>query len=118
MNMVKESNLDGSNELTITKQSIKNGDPNYWWLNMEIKGIRVGKARIKCIQNRIIIKSILIYPEFQKLGFASKIIEYFKETASEIIADRVRSSAKKFWKHMGFSDTGEGKYKWFSQGSS
>ncbi|MBW1967495.1 MAG: hypothetical protein JRG77_09910, partial [Deltaproteobacteria bacterium] len=36
----------------------------------------------------------------------------FKETAREIIADRVRGTARGFWEKMGFSDMGNGNYRW------
>ena len=100
--------------LTIMKQNIKDGDSRYCWVNIELGGTRVGKARIKRVYSRVIIKNIAIFPEFQRRGFARKIIDLFKDTAREIIADRVRSSARGFWERMDFSDTGDGNYRWLS----
>jgi len=100
--------------LTIKSQNIKEGDSTYSWVNVELGGTRVGKARIKRIYRRVIIKNITIFPEFQRRGLARKIIDLFKDTAREIIADRVRSSARGFWERMGFSDTGDGNYRWVS----
>jgi len=100
--------------LTIKSQNIKEGDSSYCWVNIEIGDTRVGKARIKRVYSRVIIKNITIYPEFQRRGLARKIIDLFKDTAREIIADRVRSSARGFWERMGFSDTGDGNYRWVS----
>ena len=103
-----------ADNLTITSQNLKEGDSRYCWVNIELGATRVGKARIKRVYSRVIIKSITIFPEFQRRGLARKIIELFKDTAREIIADRVRSSARGFWECMGFSDTGDGNYRWVS----
>lgn len=103
-----------ADNLTIKSQNIKEGDSNYCWVNIELGGTRVGKARIKRVYSRVIIKNITIFPEFQGRGLARKIVDLFKDTAREIIADRVRSSARGFWERMGFSDTGDGNYRWVS----
>ena len=100
--------------LTINMKNIKKDDSNYCWVNIELGGTRVGKARIKRIYSRVIIKNITIFPEFQGRGLARKIVDLFKATAREIIADRVRSTARGFWEHMGFSDSGDGNYRWVS----
>jgi GNAT superfamily N-acetyltransferase len=100
--------------LTIKTENIKEDDSSYCWVNIELGGTRVGKARIKRIYSRVTIKNITIFPEFQGRGFARKIVDLFKDTAREIIADRARSSAKGFWERMGFSDTGDGNYRWVS----
>ena len=100
--------------LTVRTESIKDGDPNYCWVNIELGGTRVGKARIMKIYSRIIIKTITIFPEFQKRGYARRVVELFKETAREIVADRVRDTARGFWEHVGFSDMEDGTYKWVS----
>jgi len=34
------------------------------------------------------------------------------EMAREIIADKVRGTARGFWEKMGFSDMGNGNYRW------
>ncbi|MBW1677095.1 MAG: GNAT family N-acetyltransferase [Deltaproteobacteria bacterium] len=100
--------------LTVKTESIKEGDSSYCWVNIELGGTRVGKARIKRIYSRVIIKNITVFPEFQRRGLARKIIDLFKDTAREIIADRVRDTARGFWERMGFSDTGDGNYRWVS----
>ena len=103
-----------ADNMTIKSQNVKEGDSRYCWLNIEIGGTRVGKARIEKIYSRVVIKNITIFPEYQGCGLATKVIDLFKDTAREIIADRVRSSARGFWDHMGFSDTGDGNYRWLS----
>jgi len=100
--------------LTVKTENIKKDDSSYCWVNIEIGDARAGKVRMKRIYGRVIIKNITIFPEFQGRGLARKIVDLFKDTAREIIADRVRSSARGFWEHMGFSDTGDGNYRWVS----
>ena len=101
-------------DLIIRTQNIKEGDSNYCWVNIELGGTRVGKARIKRIYSRVIVKTINIFPEFQGRGLGRRTIEVFKETAREIIADRVRHTARGFWECMGFSGTADGNYRWVS----
>jgi GNAT superfamily N-acetyltransferase len=103
-----------ADNLTIKSQNIREGDSRYCWVNIELGGTRVGKARIKRIYSRVIIKNINIFPEFQRRGLARRIIDLFKDSAREIIADRVRNSARGFWERMGFSDAGGGNYRWVS----
>lgn len=100
--------------LTIKTENIKEGDSSYCWVNIELGDTRAGKARIKRNYSRLMIKNITIFPEFQKRGLARQTVDLFKETAREIIADRVRDTARGFWEHMGFSDTGNGNYRWLS----
>jgi len=101
-----------ADNLTIKTENIKEGDSGYCWVNIELGDSRVGKARIKKVYSRIIIKNITIFPEFEGRGFAMQTVDLFKETAREIIADRVRDTARGFWEKMGFSDTGDGNYRW------
>ena len=100
-------------KLIIREQTINQGDPGYCWLNIELGGIRVGKAGVERTHSRVIIKSINIFPEFERHGFARQTVMLFTQTGKEIIADRVRNTARGFWEHMGFSDTGDGNYRWF-----
>ena len=100
--------------LTIKTESVNKEDSRYYWVNIEIGDTRVGKARIKKIYGKIIIKNINIFPEFEGRDFATQVMNLFKKTAREIIADRVRSTARGFWEKMGFTDTGDGNYVWSS----
>ena len=101
--------------LTIKTENVREGDSRYYWLNIELRGTRVGKARIRKIYSRIIIKNINIFPEFERRGFATQTVELLKETAREIVADRVRDTARGFWKKMGFEDKGDGNYRWVAE---
>ena len=102
-------------KLTIKTEDIKEGDSRYCWVNIESGVTRVGKARIKRIYRKIIIKNINIFPEFERHGFAAQTVDLFKETAIEIIADRVRGTARGFWEKMGFKDRGDGNYRWVAE---
>ncbi len=99
-------------KLNIRMENIKQGDSSYCWVNIELGSARVGKVRIKKVYRRLIIKNINIFSEFERCGYARQIVELFKETAKEIIADRVRGTAKGFWEKMGFFDVGDGNYRW------
>lgn len=99
-------------KLSIRMENIKEGDSSYCWVNIELGSARVGKVRIKKVYRRLIIKSINIFPEFERRGYAKQTVDLFKETAREIIADRVRGTAKGFWEKMGFSETRDGSYRW------
>ena len=99
-------------KLNIRMENIKQGDSSYCWVNIELGSARVGKVRIKKIYSRLIIKNINIFSEFENRGYARQTVDLFKETAREIIADRVRDTAKGFWEKMGFFDAGDGNYRW------
>lgn len=70
----------------------------------------IGKIRGLINGTTFIIYSINIFPEFERHGYAKKIVEKFKESFDVIIADRVRYTAIGFWVKMGFSDSGDGTY--------
>jgi len=99
-------------KLGIKIENIKEGDSSYCWVNIELGSARVGKVRIKRVYRRLIIKNINIFQEFERQDYARQTVDLFKETAIEIIADRVRDTAKGFWEKMEFSDMGNGNYRW------
>ncbi len=103
-----------ADKLIIKAEKIKNGDQSYSYLNIEFGDSRVGKVRIKKIYRKIIINNINIFPEYERRGFATQVLNFFKENAREIIADRVRGKAIDFWEKMDFTDMGNGNYKWVS----
>ena len=103
-----------ADNLNFKKKKVKEGDPNYFWVNIELRGTMVGKVRLKKIYRKIIIKNINIFPEFERRGFARQTVNQFKQSSREIIADRVRNTAIGFWEHMGFTETGDGNYRWVS----
>lgn len=84
----------------------------YSWVSIEADGVRVGKIRLMPLKESLIIQSIIIFPEFERKGYAKAAIDYYKEKYDKIIADRVRSAARSFWKKMEFSDNNDGNYIW------
>lgn len=101
-----------SDKLTIKMENVNKGDSDYCWVNIDLGSTRVGKARIKKIYRKLVINSINIFPEFERRGFAAQTVDLFKDTAQEIIADRVRNEARGFWEKMGFRELGDGNYIW------
>jgi len=85
---------------------------DYVWLNFEINNKRIGKARVICLKDELIINSVNIYPKYERHGYARQIIEHFKNEYSYIIADRVRVTAVGFWEKMGFRYSEDGNYYW------
>jgi chemotaxis protein methyltransferase CheR len=85
---------------------------DYTWLNIDADGHRIGKARVCIMGNRLTIHSLTIFPEFARNGCAQKVIELFQECYQEIVADRVRNTAKGFWERMGFEVEEDGDYVW------
>jgi ribosomal protein S18 acetylase RimI-like enzyme len=82
----------------------------YSWLNIDRKGIRVGKVRGSVDADVLTIYSITIFPEFEGKNYGRKTIEIFKEHYNTIVADRVRPTATGFWEKMGFLNNGDGSY--------
>jgi len=99
-------------ELRIEKDRSFDKISKYEWVNIEIGGTRIGKARILSLRRKLIINSINIFPEFERNGYAKAVIDRFKEDYEEIIADCVRNSAIVFWQKMGFFDNKDGNFIW------
>ena len=85
---------------------------SYQWINIEANGVRIGRARIQTKGKALIINSINIFPKFERMGFARKVVDILKDSYSEIVADRVRNSAVGFWEKMGFQDDRNGNFIW------
>jgi GNAT superfamily N-acetyltransferase len=84
----------------------------YDWFDIEFSGTQVGKARCRLEADRLTIFSIMIYPEFERRGFARAVIDHFKEESDYIIADRVRCTAREFWLKLGFVAEGKDCFAW------
>ncbi|WP_156916283.1 GNAT family protein [Methanolobus tindarius] len=89
----------------------------YRWMNIDRKGIRVGKARGKADGNVLIIYSINIFPEFEGKHYGKRTIDYFKSQFGTIVADRVRPTAIGFWEKMGFTSKGDGSFVFMKKGT-
>jgi len=84
----------------------------YRWFNIELGSTRIGKVRILSLKKRLIINSIIIFPEFERNGYAREVIDRIKDTYEEIVADRVRNRAIGFWQKMDFFADKNGNYIW------
>ncbi len=89
-----------------------NACSDYDWMNIDFKNDRVGKVRGRTCQNRIIIYSINIFPRFERRGYATQTLLMIKQHFDSITADRVRFTAREFWKKMGFTAEQNGSYIW------
>ena len=97
-------------ELTLLPRRSEIG--SYDWFNLEYNGVQVGKSRCRIDFDKLIVYSIMIYPEFEKQGYARAVIEYFQREHALIIADRVRYTARDFWSKLGFVPETEDSYVW------
>lgn len=88
---------------------------DYDWFDLEHGGDQVGKLRCRIESDRFTVFSIMIYPEFEKKGFARLVIEHFQREYEVIIADRVRYTARDFWTKMGFLAEGPDTFVWRCQ---
>ena len=93
-------------------ENVREGEMYYWWVNIELDGKRIGKARIEKRYGSITIHTINVFSEYERLGIASFFVEKLQESAREIIAENVRPSARPFWSHVGFSNWHDGNYRW------
>ncbi len=82
----------------------------YTWINIDLGADMVGKARVIIETDRLIICSIMVFPEFQRRGIARRAIMKFKNEYKVLIADRVKAGAVAFWLAMGFTDDCNGNY--------
>ena len=101
-----------NSDLTIKEDANYKNKSAYQWFNIEIKNTRVGKARMKPENEVLVIYSINIFPEYERNGFASVVIDHFKSKYQKIIADRVRANAVEFWDKMGFESDHNGNHIW------
>jgi len=90
---------------------------DYSWININVNNTRVGKARIFCLGKNLRIHSIVIFPEFERNGYAESVINLFKEQYEVIVADRVRNTAKGFWEKMDFIGDNSGNCIWKKGGT-
>ncbi|MCD6347072.1 MAG: hypothetical protein J7L96_06610 [Bacteroidales bacterium] len=101
-----------SEQLTFNLIAHNEANSNYDWLNIEYCGKRIGKVRGVIDWKKLIINSIMIFPEFEGRGFARKTIRMFMKLFDTIIADRVRNKAVGFWQKMQFESDKNGNYVW------
>jgi len=85
---------------------------DYDWYDIEFRGVQVGKTRCRIESDLIRVYSIMIYPEYERKGYARTVIDHFKKESDCIVADRVRYTAREFWIEMGFWQEGENDFIW------
>ena len=100
------------NDIKILFAPVHSGDDNYQWVNVELGSERVGKARIKRQGDTIIINNINIFEQYEGRGYATRVLNLFRESADILIAENVRATARSFWEAMGFYDSRDGHYRW------
>jgi len=84
----------------------------YDWFNIELNGTQVGKSRCRIEGIKLTVFSIMIYPEYEKHGFARSVIDFFKSRYPILYADRVRFTARDFWIKLGFTEQEETLFIW------
>lgn len=99
-------------DLQLTLDAAFSAVSQYTWLNLERGGERVGKARLQIAGERVIIHSLVVYPEFQERGYARQTVRAFQATYRDLVADAVRPEARGFWERLGFVSDGQGNYIW------
>lgn len=85
---------------------------NYTWINLELAGRRLGKARVDILGDRLTIYSLVVYPGFQNLGYARQMVSAFQAQYHTVVADCVRPEAREFWQKLGFIPDQTGNYIW------
>jgi len=82
----------------------------YDWAHIYLGITMVGKCRGLIDGNKFTIFNINIFPEFQRNGYGTAVITILRGKYSIIVANRVRSTARNFWKKLGFIDDGKGNF--------
>ncbi|HJW02827.1 MAG TPA: hypothetical protein VJ548_06050 [Azospira sp.] len=96
-------------ELTITPRDSLDG---YDRIDIDLPEARVGNVRCRFMDEKVIVYSIQIYPEFQRNGYAKATIDMLKSRFRVIVADRVRFTAREFWGKMGFQEHPDGNWEY------
>jgi hypothetical protein len=99
-------------DLTLTQSPRCSEIGDYDWFEIDFAGTQVGKSRCRVEPDRLTVLSIMIYPEFERKGFATAVVDQFKKEREVIVADRVRFTARGFWTKLGFAAESEDRYVW------
>ncbi len=109
---VRRPGKQEAGEVTVAFDAAFSSVSDYVWVNIEMGGERVGKARVAIQGRRLTIYSISIFPAFQRQGYARQTVHLFQAQYDEIVADRVRYQARPFWQEMGFYEDMDRNYVW------
>ena len=99
-------------EIKLIKDNSFDNTSDYSWINIEADDRRIGKTRIYGLRKSLRIHSIMIFPEFERNGYAESVINLFKEQYEVIVAEKVRNTARGFWEKMDFVSDNSGNYIW------
>lgn len=84
----------------------------YWYIDFELQGQRAGKARVSRRYSLTTIHNIEVYSEYRGCGIARFFVDSLKKRSRMIVAENVRFSARRFWKHLGFEEEEPGQFFW------
>lgn len=94
-------------DLIVTERDHFDG---YDRIDIDLPEARVGNVRCRFMNEKVVIYSIQVFPEFQRNGYARATIDMLKSRFSLIVADRVRFTARDFWERMGFQPLPDGNW--------
>jgi GNAT superfamily N-acetyltransferase len=94
-------------EFTITPRDTMAG---YDRIDIDRPEVRVGNVRCRFMNEKVVVYSIQVFPEYQRRGYGSVAIDMLKSRYSYIVADRVRFTARDFWQSMGFQELPDGNW--------
>jgi GNAT superfamily N-acetyltransferase len=100
-------------KLTITPRSSLTG---YDRIDIDLPDVRIGNVRCRFMNEKVIVYSIQVVPEFQRQGYGIATIDLLKSRFAVIVADRVRFTARGFWTKMGLSELPDGNWEYRRHG--
>ncbi len=110
--MLRPGGMKRKGDVTVVFDAAFSSVSDYVWVNIEVGGERVGKARVAVQGRQLTVYSISIFPAFQRQGYARQTVHLFQAQYDEIVADRVRYQARPFWQEMGFQEDADRNYVW------
>ena len=96
-------------QLTITPRTSLSG---YDRIDIDLPDVRIGNVRCRFMNEKVIVYSIQVVPEFQRQGYGVATIEMLKQRFAVIVADRVRFNARGFWAKMGLDELPDGNWEY------
>lgn len=81
-------------------------------IDMDLPEAHVGNIRCRFINEKVVVYSIQVFPEFQKRGYGAAAIDMLKHRFSVLVADRVRFTARDFWERMEFKPLPDGNWEY------
>lgn len=94
-------------EFIVTERTTLDG---YDRIDIDLPQARVGNVRCRFMNEKVVVYSIQVFPEFQGNGYGAATIDMLKGRFSVLVADRVRFTAKDFWEKMGFTARPDGNW--------